>query len=448
MPLALASHLSVQRVGNAVINALAPEAMLSLYLGAHPHLADALYYDGKHYHGTWPTWPDGLKKDLADRWAAMVTWYGQNMPSPDPPSFEDPLPRVNGDPSQNYDGFMMPAARGRHMYLSHVANGLALETTGKLPWSIIGYSAAHLTDLFTCEYWLIYLTPPDATIEGYYYEDLMSPATPAHVLRFLTANQLLGTSALDTVARLVGWCRILIHYFTTQAGVDPDIHAFWGPDAPPIPTSMMINGSNFTGYDPPQFGRYTYGCAGTAEFLKSVLRAVNIPVEVRTPPCGHEMPVFPTINRALSHGDDPYDQLWKVTPSDGWPVPTPEEVLITEHQYNQWFDPALDPNVMINNVARRPAELGVKYQSDWLLDRYCRDTTAGLDHASGEVYDSLKTYYTVSELEAKHLWDKLAAKATATNWCASPSGAAQPHPSRATPKVRVEPQILKRPRKA
>ena len=44
MPLAIASHLSVQRVGNAVLNALSPEAMLSIWLGAHPKVANALKY--------------------------------------------------------------------------------------------------------------------------------------------------------------------------------------------------------------------------------------------------------------------------------------------------------------------------------------------------------------------------------------------------------------------
>ena len=438
MPIAISAHLSVERVDNSIINALSPESMLSLWLGSHPKVADALYYRGKNYSGAWPTWPDGLRKDLADRWAAMVDWYGAGMPSPDPPSFQDPIPRVNGDPSQNYDGFMMPAARGRHMYLAHVANGLALEMTGRVPWSIAGYSAEHLADLFSPVYWINYKEPPYVTIEGYYYENLMTPATPAHVMRFFTANDLVGTSALDTVARLVGWCRILWHYFTTQSGVDPDVHAFWGPDAPPIPASMMIDGTYFTGYDPPQFGHYTYGCAGTAEFMKSVLRALNIPVEVRVPPCGHTMPVFPTIHRALSHGDDPYDSIWDVTAFDGWPVPGPDELLITEHKYNEWFDPALDPAVMINNVARRPAELAIKYQSDALLDRYCQDTAAGLDHASGQVYDTLKTYYTVSELESRHLWHKLKTKAEATNYCGSGPASARPRrPTVARPTVRA-----------
>src|SRR5207253_638377 len=82
MPIALAQHLSVQRVDHSIINALSPLSMLDIWLGAHPKVANAMYYDGKHYVGTWPTWPDGLKQDLAGRWAAMVAWYGNHMPSP------------------------------------------------------------------------------------------------------------------------------------------------------------------------------------------------------------------------------------------------------------------------------------------------------------------------------------------------------------------------------
>jgi hypothetical protein len=152
------------------------------------------------------------------------------------------------------------------------------------------------------------------------------------------------------------------------------------------------------------------------------------------------MPLFPTINRALSHGDDPYDWLPDCTAFDGWPVPAPVERLITLAEWHLWFDPPIDPYVSINNVGRRMAELAVQYQSDALLDRYCQDTAAGLDHASGQVAAILKTYYTVSQLEALHLWDNLAAKATATNYCPPPSSARPPLTPPPTAKVRVEPR--------
>jgi hypothetical protein len=434
MPISLASHLSADRVENSILGAISPEFILNLWLSSHLKVANSLVYTGEHFTGPWPTWPDWLEKHLADRWEVMVTWYGQGMPDPAPSSFPDPIPRdAAGDPMWD-EGLVMSKERGRHVYLSHVANGLALEMTGKVPWSITGYSGKHLEDLFSTEYWLAYLKPPDTTVEGYYFEELMSPATPAHVMQFFTSNNLLGSNARDTVARLFGWCRILVHYYTIDNN-PPDEHAFWGPDAPPIPTSMLINGTNFTGGSQPVFGHYTMGCGGTASFMKSVLRAVNIPVELGTPPCGHVMPLFPTINRALSHGDDPYDRLAWFTEFPGWPVPTLHEYLITLDQWNQWFDPSIDPNVSINNVGRHMGELAVKYQSDWLLDRYCQDAAAGLDHASGQVYDSLKSYYTVVELEALQLWDDLAAKAAATNWCA-PAATQPPLPPHPSPRVR------------
>lgn len=418
MPIAVAQYLSVGRVNSGVLGALSPEAMLSLYLGGHNKIANAIYFSGQHVSGSaWPAWPDGLKKQLADRWEAMVTWYGHGMPTPDPQSFADPLPVDQGDPNWN-GGEMMPADRGRHMYLSHVANALALEMTGTLPWSLTDYSAKHLADLLSTTAWIVYLKPPDTTVEGYYFEEVMSPATPAHVMRFFKANDILGTSARDTVARLFGWCKILIHFYATQTQTN-DPHLFWGPDAPPIPATMLINGSNYTGQTPPVPGRYTMGCGGTAGFMKSVLRAVNIPVEMGTPPCGHVMALFPTMNRAMSHGDDPYDRRAWFTEYPGWPVPALKEYLITLDEYHQWFDPSIDPAVMLNNVARRPVELAVQYQSDWLLDCYCKDAAAGLDHAHGSVFDNIKMVYTLAQAEALQLWDKLAAKAAATNFCAA-----------------------------
>jgi hypothetical protein len=366
----------------------------------------------------------------------MLQWYAQGMPHPAPASFPDPIPRdAAGDPMWGF-GLVMSKDRGRHVYLSHVANGLALEMSGKLPWSIASYSAKELADLFSCQYWLMYAAPPATTVEGYYFETLNSPATPAHVMRFFTKNNLLGTSARDTVSRLYGWCRILQHYEGTINGIPADEQDYWGRDAPPIPTSMLIDGTNCTAVDPPRFAHWTFGCAGTTEFMKSVLRAVNIPVDLVVPPCGHTMPQFPTVHRALSHGDDPYDGLaLSFTEAPGWPVPALDEYLITIDQYNDWFGPQVDPAVSINNVGRRPAELAVQYLSDYLLDLYCWDTAANLDHASGKVYDVLKTYYTLADLEAMQLWDKLAAKAAATNWCASASARA-PLPQRTSPKLR------------
>ncbi len=434
MPFAIAQHLSATRVPNAVLQALSPEAMLSAWLTANPTVADSMVYTGEHNHSGWNSWPDWLKKSLADKWETMVQWYAHGMPSPPPTSFTDPVPYEAGDPTWGF-GLVMPKERGRHVYLSHLANGLALEMTGRLPWSITSYSAAALADLFSTEYWIAYLTPADATVAGYYFEELNSPSTPAHVMQFFTANSLIGTSAADTVARLFTWCRILTHYYTIDNNA-PDDHAFWGPDAPPIPASMIINGTNFTGGSQPIFGHYTMGCGGTTMFMKSVLRALNIPVDEGTPPCGHTMPLFPTLNLALSHGDDPYDALAYFKTYPGWPMPAASEYFITIDQWNQWFGPSIDPNVSINNVGKRMGELAVQYLSDYLLNAYCADVASNATHASGQVFDCAAIFYTVADLEAIHLWDNLAAKATALNFCGSSSNARPQVPERRLPRLR------------
>lgn len=420
MPADIESYLSADRVRATKVQGVSPALVLNTWLNDHPKVAKSLWYIGPHFSGTWPTWPDGLKNDLASRWVEMVRWYGEGMPDPAPASFPDPIPvQPAGEPTWGW-GQVMSKEHGRQVYMSHVANGLALELTGKLPWSVTDYTQAHLEDLFSCEYWLEYLKPtdaPDVAVEGYYSAELVSATTPAHAMRFFTSNNLIGPDATNTVARLFGWCRILLHY-EGRDGSYPDPHDWWGPNTPPVPARLMIKGSNYTLVDPPEFGHYTMACGGTSAFMRSVLRAVNIPVEVERP-AGHQMPIFPTIKRALSHGDDPYFTVGFVSEYPGWPVPTLEEYLITMDQWHAWFDPSVDPAVMLSNVSRRPVEVAVQYQSDVLLARYCDDTAANLDHASGQVYAMLSPFYTLAELEAMRLWDKLAAKAEAVNVCAT-----------------------------
>ncbi|SRR2546430_386928 len=205
MPISsLRSYLSVDRVSNVVLDQLSPEFMLNAWLNAHPKVAKAIVYEGEHFSGEWTTWPESLRKQLADHWETMLKWYGQGMPTPDPAPFKDPIPRdATGDPMWG-SGLVMPKERGRHVYLSHVANGLALEMSGKLPWSITGYSSAHLKELFSMDEWMFYLDAASSTYPGYYFEELMSPAPPAHVMRFFKANDLIGMAARDTVARLFG----------------------------------------------------------------------------------------------------------------------------------------------------------------------------------------------------------------------------------------------------
>lgn len=415
-----ANWLSASRVSDHCRNQSTIAAVLKCWLAEHPNVESELYFYSPSFPSvplTWSDWPATLRKQLAHQVSRFLWWYADGAPSRFPLSFKTPLPKdPPGDPLI-FGGLVMDEARATNVYFGHVANSLALELAGVLPWSVTTYTPDALRRLFDWNDLLQYRGPGDANQPGYYLMNQSSPATPGFVFRFFKTQQLLGADAVDTVARLFAWCRILIHYYGVS-GVYPDPTQFWGPDAPPVPVSMVINGSNYTGGGASTFGHYTMACAGTSEFFKSVLRIVNIPTEVRYDKgAGHAMPYFSTIDRALSHGDDPYDALGAVTAFDGWPVPEPSEYLITGEQWEQWFGANVDADTSKHNVGRRPAEIGVEYLSDWLLKAYCDDLASNATHADGKVAESLSYSYSLAELEAMQLWDKLAAKAAATGYC-------------------------------
>jgi hypothetical protein len=391
--------------------------VLHCWLTEHPTVASATSFYKSGVTSDWTSWPDEWRHDLAQEFAELVRWYGHGMPEPHPVSFKTPVPRdAPGDPA--YDGgLVMSFARAKHIHFSHIANTLAIEMTGVVPWSIRHYSYEHLRQLLHWNEFLQHPTAPSTAYPGYYFMQQSSPATPAFVMRFFKDNDLVGTDAIDTVARLYQWCRTLMHYYVESPGTYPDPTFFWGPDAPPVPVSMVIYGTDYTGPSGPRFGHYTMGCTGTSQFFKSVLRVVNIPVEARYEPSGHAVPFFPTIDRALSHGDDPYDALGKVTPYPGYPAPDPAEYLITGTLWTQWFDASVDPVISNKYVGRRPAEIALKYLSDYILSAYCEDVASGASHQSGKVFEIMGNFYAYEDLEWLKFWDKLAAKAAATGFC-------------------------------
>ena len=175
-----------------------------------------------------------------------------------------------------------------------------------------------------------------------------------------------------------------------------------------------------------QFGAgkrsWAEGCPGSAGFAQAVMRAVNIPVAYVYPTglTAHSTALFRTIGKTLVHADDMDDSTWiKFTPT----LPGPA-ILVPIATFNDWmFGPNLpDPYY---NIDRALVEASVQYLSNELLSRYCADKAANKTHANGSVfqfftgsgYYSANPYYTVQQLEAMKLWDKLAAKAANLNYC-------------------------------
>ncbi len=415
---------STERVGKTCLAKHDWYAVLDCWLDAHPHVASAIQWNLPAAQCDWKHWPTWMRDELHQHFGEMLEWYANGMSTPYPSPFAMPL--LTGRAQEpNVWGPRMMDYMARTVYFSYVGNTLAAELHGAFGWSITTYSDQQLYWLMTWNDLIQYRSASISKYPGYYLMTEISPATPAFVVNFLKSQSLLGPTALDTVARLVQWERCLSHYFKTEEEDSLKYTNFWGPYSPPIPASYMIDGSTYTGPDNYYQGRvehWTAGCGGTSEFMKSVLRAVNIPVQAGM--CGkspHRAPYFPTLNYGLSHGDDPYDETGVVSPFPGWPVPTPLEYLTTNTDWNNWFGPGLDAATCDRNVGRRIADLAIQYQSDLLMDAYCKDVASQATHANGQVFDALKTNYTVAQLEAMHLWDKLDAKVKATGFCGSPA---------------------------
>src|SRR5664280_1036466 len=164
-------------------------------------------------------------------------------------------------------------------------------------------------------------------------------------------------------------------------------------DPGPRSASRSRRGSRFTLIPP--------DCRG----IKEVLRPVNIPVDVVIIG-GHWTPHFINEHKYLSHGDDPYALAPEI------PI---GELPIDQATYDAWF--VNNPNPL-HNVGRRVMELTIQYLPKQLLWEYCLDGVQSNDHASGRVYNNnFAPGYTVAELEAMQLWEKLAAKVAALGGC-------------------------------
>ena len=251
---------------------------------------------------------------------------------------------------------------------------------------------------------------------GFWPKDFSLPAHPIVTFAFLKNNGLIAHTQYQTVGKVLNWSRNLAHYFGGATALNMEYH--WAYRGLP-PVSRVLSGTILT--DPyynaqvPGPEHWTAGCYGTSAFLQSLLRAINIPVERIGPTldtCYHTMPYFPTLQRYLSHGDDPY------TLEDRKATYPAEQLLIDESTWKAWFKSG-DLDTSCSNVGRQPAELAVWNFSPPLYHAYCVDLAANTDHASGKLYQIFfQPYFTVQDLEATLLWQRIDTAVQAAGGCA------------------------------
>lgn len=407
------------------------DGIVDCWLAAYPKIANSIvfWFDAKDTPKAWPDWDEPSKQAVRDAYKYILKWYTTGMGR-----YYGPLIQ---DPPVNLSEAAMVAGQPAHLviskedawtvYSSHIGLNLVLEINGFVPWSLRNYSSVsldHLLNAYTSKtsegfnnaarFWPAEAVPDPVSPAGYIVWG-HAPSNPITVFKFLKDNDLIADTPKETIGKALRWSSRLRHMFCGWA--DPQIvYAYWQYYSGPTLFGMM-HGTVYTG--PGQCGfngigpqHYTGGCGSTVEFLRAVLRAVNIPVMDQTmltePGSGHGGAWFSGENLFLSHGDAPYDRI-----AAGY---YPPDLLITAQTFSAWF-PKGDFAAAKQNIDRRTVELAVTHPGPGLVDYYCKDTQSGKDHASGDVYKRFAPFFTVQHLENAGLWDKLADLALATPGC-------------------------------
>ena len=375
---------------------------LEKWLEQHPVIADGIVWETPTGPRVYADWPDEKKDQLR-----------KAFPFGYPFQLEDPPPNMR-DLADNEEPYtVLSEAHAWQLYLNHLTQSLAIEFWNALAWSLEDYSSENLAILLDSRSFFEW----SQLGGGYLLKNSVAgralPAPPDLVYAFLTGNDLIAGDRLQTIGRLLNWCRDHLVHFSGGTTAQNMEYQWQYRGFPPVSRILggTVNTNPTPGYTDNQLKHRTAGCHGTNGFLRAVLRVVNIPVlYLRPPNSGHATPGFPSEGMFLSHGDDPYSRLTKATP----PYPA-VDLLIDQAQYDAWFPAgAADPN---RNIGRQVYELALVHLPDYLLHLYCSDIAAGRSHAQSDVYRVFEHLYTVAELEAMNLWDRLDQKVASFGGC-------------------------------
>lgn len=390
------STWTAEEVGEAEIG-----VDLDAWLTDNPSISGCILWEDASGPHPWSSWSAGWKAELRqafDLAQSRGTIAVLDVP-PNQATFTD---------TDNVTT-VLAAADAWAYYKASVAQSLSAEIGAHFPWSLHAYSPDQLVQLFDSREMFHWIASP----AGYRIESAhghIVPAPPASSYAFLSTSSLIGHTRLDTLARIIDWCRAnLVHFSggTTAANMSEQWQYRGWP-----PMMRVLSGTPLTSH--PELGimHRTAGCWGTTGLLRAFMRVLNIPVKL-VHPGGHAQPWFMADGRYLSHGDDPYNALGRATP----PVPA-GEIPIDQATFDAWFGAGVSAADKLNNVGRRMRELAIIYLPNYLLHKYCSDIANGKTHANGEVFDTLSLNYTVAQLEAQNLWTRMDAKIAGFGGCA------------------------------
>ena len=395
----------------------------------------------------WSQWTNAQRDDLRNNVVNYESLLANTITQDPDPLVDPPVNQETLQDSQ-FPVAVLSSNDAWRLYVKTVAMSLAVELKQYVPWSVTGYNAASLSALFDSRNMLLYTwsgrtgePTPTPNAEGYMlvanqYDHVnhttlnpggawATPAPPDKTLQFIQAKSLKGATRLATIQNTLDWSRRLRHF---QNGAGSGAAAFqriWQYRGP-APVSATINTTVDPGNsgDPTDPFHWTAGCHGTSEFLHSVLRTINIPVDQNDVALNlvHSITRFMTENLYLSHADDPYSG------SDPFGVPT-SAMLISNTTYKAWFINATPP-VLGEDTGRENPETWIQYLSPKIQLMYCYDppNTPPANSRVLQTFANWPHIYTLSYLQnlppdpanpglPPSLWDRLAQKIQTNGGC-------------------------------
>jgi hypothetical protein len=301
-------------------------------------------------------------------------------------------------------------------YLAYVTQSLTAELDKLVHWSIFRYDKRRLKLLLDSRTLFEYFKSRDVySILRWHGTSFnhgsATPGDPTKIYNFLNREKLIGITRWDSIGHLLGWCRENLYHFEGE-NTPENYKKHWQYEGYP-PVERIISG---TEHPTLGFRHFTAGCWGTTGFLRTVLRTINIPV-VLEERCGHALPHFAydTAHEFyLSHGDDPYNKLYKTTTFQFPPI----DLIIDHSKFDKWFDKNLPEETICNNVGRHVFELAFEYLPDKILEIYCDDLANNRPHENGRVYNEIfKDHISLNELERFGFWNRIKSRVEKLGGC-------------------------------
>jgi hypothetical protein len=278
------------------------------------------WYGGTLSELIYDNWPENDKIALDDSFERAWQWLYQSQETSILGSEEFSMPlkctycegRLVSHPTSG-PFTVIDEDLSKKVYITYVAHSLAVEIGGIVNWSIANSSPSELHHYFNSRSLMhrvgalgnaeFFFGNPggggDARIK---YLGNVSPATPIYAYRWMVNSGLLQSSHEATIKAVLTWFRDnAVHFYGGYTYENANDH--WGY---PSQTSAyhLIKGTVRESESSPK--HWTAGCHGTAGFIKSVFKTINIPVEIIYT-CGHAQLYFPTIGKYMDHGDNPYN---------------------------------------------------------------------------------------------------------------------------------------------